>query len=75
MVLGGACACRLADEQEVKNAIAEQKGAGEDVPGHEAHGQERAPFHCLFLLAFIPFFHGSPGEWAPPCSCEQGPLT
>ena len=67
MVLGGVCACRLADEQKGKNAIAEKKGLGKMYQVMKRMGKKAPPppLHCLFLLAFIPFFHGSPGEWAP----------
>ena len=73
MALGGVCACRLADEQKGKSAIAEKKGPGKMYQATKCMGKKGPPFHCLDLLAFVPFFHGSPGEWAPPADVNKGP--
>ena len=75
VVLGGVCVCRLADDQKGKCATAEKEGLGKMYQVMSCMGKKGAPFQCLFLRAFVPIFHGSPGKWVPPCSWEQGPVT
>ena len=72
VVLGGVCVCRLADDQKGKSALAEKQGLGKMYQVMSCMGKKGAPFQCLFLRAFVPIFHGSPGKWAPHAAGNKG---